>query len=613
MNALQAIDSDRPILLTLNRADAIDPALRARPSSSTRHPVFDARRDARPSGAAHEIQGARGHLLRGRLLGLRVPRGRRAERARGRARRVAPDAPMTAGRVLYEGTARPSAGSTPDRATPQFSPRLLPRLSRRRRAARFARPLPRWSARRPRARAVPAPRLPRRTTGPLGDAVRDLVEARLGRRPTGPVHLLAQLRTFGWLFNPSPSTTAGAPTAARSTRSVLEVTNTPWGERHWYVLDAHATATTAQPAEGDARVAVPAHGRRLPGVVDRARATTLHLRHRRRARARRRCSRPASRCGGRSLDRRHASACSLRYPAHAAARVARDLPPGRGAVPRPRARIPSSVPTCAGDPAHDPATLESRARDRELRLLEHVQRRHARARRPDRARRTSANATAFGRRAPIDVPRRRSRPRACTSESCAKAASVWASRTPTAGGTPTTSPASCGSRSAACSTMQRPAATRCIGSRPPSSTRSHDCGEPTPTATRATSARTTTSATSFFQRMLDETMAYSCAIFDAPGMTLADASRAKFDRLARALDLVARRSAPRDRDRLGRLRAPRCRALRMPRDDHHDLAARNTSSRPNASGPPASSTGSPCSTATTATCEAPSTRRSRSR
>ena len=41
----------------------------------------------------------------------------------------------------------------------------------------------------------------------------------------------------------------------------------------------------------------------------------------------------------------------------------------------------------------------------------------------------------------------------------------------------------------------------------------------------------------FFRHLLDETMAYSCAIFDAPGMTLAEASRAKFDRLAHTLDL----------------------------------------------------------------------------
>ena len=33
----------------------------------------------------------------------------------------------------------------------------------------------------------------------------------------------------------------------------------------------------------------------------------------------------------------------------------------------------------------------------------------------------------------------------------------------------------------------------------------------------------------FFRRLLDETMAYSCAIFETHGMTLADASRAKFE------------------------------------------------------------------------------------
>ena len=41
----------------------------------------------------------------------------------------------------------------------------------------------------------------------------------------------------------------------------------------------------------------------------------------------------------------------------------------------------------------------------------------------------------------------------------------------------------------------------------------------------------------FFARLLDSTMAYSCAAFDRPGLSLADASRAKFDRLARMLDV----------------------------------------------------------------------------
>ena len=98
--------------------------------------------------------------------------------------------------------------------------------------------LPLWSARRP------APvRFRRRdfldgTDRPLGAAVRDLVQARLGRRPTGPVHLLAQLRTFGWLFNPLAVYYCWTADGRALDAVVLEVTNTPWGERHWYVLDA---------------------------------------------------------------------------------------------------------------------------------------------------------------------------------------------------------------------------------------------------------------------------------------------------------------------------------------------------------------------------------------
>ncbi|HYA67162.1 MAG TPA: cyclopropane-fatty-acyl-phospholipid synthase family protein, partial [Acidimicrobiales bacterium] len=41
----------------------------------------------------------------------------------------------------------------------------------------------------------------------------------------------------------------------------------------------------------------------------------------------------------------------------------------------------------------------------------------------------------------------------------------------------------------------------------------------------------------FFELMLDETMAYSCAFFDDPSVSLASAQRAKLDRLCRKLDL----------------------------------------------------------------------------
>lgn len=98
---------------------------------------------------------------------------------------------------------------------------------------------PGWSAR----RAAPS-RFRRSdyldgTERPLGDAVRDLVEQRLGRRPGGQVLMLTNLRTWGWTFNPITVywclDAGGAADAV-----VLEVTNTPWGERTFYVLDALA-------------------------------------------------------------------------------------------------------------------------------------------------------------------------------------------------------------------------------------------------------------------------------------------------------------------------------------------------------------------------------------
>ena len=110
--------------------------------------------------------------------------------------------------------------------------------------------LPLWSARRP----APVRFRPRDfldgTDRPLGAAVRDLVQARLGRRPTGPVRLLAQLRTFGWLFNPLAVYYCWTPDGRALDAIVLEVTNTPWHERHWYVLDAqdHTTTTTTAKA-----------------------------------------------------------------------------------------------------------------------------------------------------------------------------------------------------------------------------------------------------------------------------------------------------------------------------------------------------------------------------
>lgn len=74
---------------------------------------------------------------------------------------------------------------------------------------------------------------------PLGDAVRDLVHARLGFRPTGRVRMLAMLRSAGWCFNPIVVHWC-EDAEGRTVAQVLDVTNTPWRQRHSYVVDTRS-------------------------------------------------------------------------------------------------------------------------------------------------------------------------------------------------------------------------------------------------------------------------------------------------------------------------------------------------------------------------------------
>ena len=94
-----------------------------------------------------------------------------------------------------------------------------------------------WSTRRP----APA-RFDRRDhlgdpRRPLADEVRDLVERRTGSRPSGPIRLLTHLRYFGHCFNPVSFYYCFEPDGESLAALVAEVNNTPWGERHCYVLD----------------------------------------------------------------------------------------------------------------------------------------------------------------------------------------------------------------------------------------------------------------------------------------------------------------------------------------------------------------------------------------
>jgi hypothetical protein len=71
---------------------------------------------------------------------------------------------------------------------------------------------------------------------PLDECVRDLVARETGTRPSGPIRLLTHLRYFGYVFNPVSFYYCFDENDTRLETIVAEVNNTPWGERHCYVL-----------------------------------------------------------------------------------------------------------------------------------------------------------------------------------------------------------------------------------------------------------------------------------------------------------------------------------------------------------------------------------------
>jgi uncharacterized protein len=81
---------------------------------------------------------------------------------------------------------------------------------------------------------------------PLDAAVRDMVERQSGTRPRGPVRLLTRLRTFGHCFNPVSFYYCYDVRGEQIEAIVAEVTNTPWNERHAYVLLARDSVSHGQ-------------------------------------------------------------------------------------------------------------------------------------------------------------------------------------------------------------------------------------------------------------------------------------------------------------------------------------------------------------------------------
>jgi DUF1365 family protein len=95
-----------------------------------------------------------------------------------------------------------------------------------------------WSARRPALAWF-------RREDHLGDpavaldvCVRDEVERQTGLRPGGPIRLLTNLRYFGYVINPVSYYYCFDERSGRLQTVLAEVHNTPWGERHCYVLNS---------------------------------------------------------------------------------------------------------------------------------------------------------------------------------------------------------------------------------------------------------------------------------------------------------------------------------------------------------------------------------------
>jgi uncharacterized protein len=84
---------------------------------------------------------------------------------------------------------------------------------------------------------------------PLKAAINQLLQEKLGEPAQGAIRLLTHLRYFGYCFNPVSFYYCFASDGLSLQAIVADINNTPWGERHAYVLDCR-TAQKATPTAG---------------------------------------------------------------------------------------------------------------------------------------------------------------------------------------------------------------------------------------------------------------------------------------------------------------------------------------------------------------------------
>lgn len=77
---------------------------------------------------------------------------------------------------------------------------------------------------------------------PLRQSVSSLVEQKTGRAVAGAIRMLTNLRYFGYCFNPVTFYYCFEADNRTLQAIVAEINNTPWNQRHQYVLDCTATS-----------------------------------------------------------------------------------------------------------------------------------------------------------------------------------------------------------------------------------------------------------------------------------------------------------------------------------------------------------------------------------
>lgn len=93
-----------------------------------------------------------------------------------------------------------------------------------------------WSAQRPALAWFRRKDFHRPEVASLSEAIRDTVQQHTGKLPAGPIRLLTHLRYFGYSFNPVSFYYVYDAADTCVETIVAEITNTPWKERHCYVL-----------------------------------------------------------------------------------------------------------------------------------------------------------------------------------------------------------------------------------------------------------------------------------------------------------------------------------------------------------------------------------------